>query len=123
MITSGNIKWLAGLLEAEATFLQMQTAGPSIRLVMGDQDVVVRAAALLGGAAAKETNHHGHAAKPHWKPMFRTQIAGWRAASWMMTLYSELGIRRRAKIRKLLTTWKARPCYGASKPQAVWKRA
>jgi hypothetical protein len=97
-----DICWLAGLLEGEGCFLSTANKTPGIQLLMTDRDVVERAAALLGGRVGPPEIRGGNR-----KPRYSTRIYGNLAASWMMTLYAQLGTRRRAAVRKALTKWRS----------------
>ena len=103
MKTSGDIRWLAGLLEGEAAF--MWTNGtPSIALQMSDSDVVHRVATLFGVTLRKPWTPK---AKAGYKTIHGCRIYGAQAIGWMMSIYSEMGVRRRTKIRQIIALWKA----------------
>jgi hypothetical protein len=101
MISSQDICWLAGLMEGEGTFIMTSGRSPTMTIQMNDKDVITRVAELTRGPV------YG----PYWykrnNGVFRTSIHGQHAIGWMMTLYSQLGERRRAKIREVLATWQA----------------
>lgn len=104
-----DLYWLAGLLEGEGCFREGHkgVGFPRLKVNMTDRDVVARAAELLG------TKLHGPHARvcPSGKPaqsQYIAEVTGDAAAGWMMTLYSLLGLRRRAKIREVLSSWKSR---------------
>jgi hypothetical protein len=109
-MTTKDICWLAGLLEGEGCFsLQQRTDGghgPSsitIKVKMTDQDIIERAATLLGTKVhERETWDRGK----QTKTTYTTVLGGTWAASWMMTLYPLMGTRRREKIRECLVAWK-----------------
>jgi hypothetical protein len=104
MIDSGDIKWLAGLLEGEG-FFRRSTRGETdlaIVLSMGDRDVVERAGLLLGDSKVKS---HIPPNGISLKTQYRVGVYGPRAAQWMMTLYCEMGKRRRARIYDALRQW------------------
>src|SRR5213594_2803751 len=88
-----QIAWLAGVLEAEGSFLM---SGRAIAIVanMTDRDIVERIAHLLGG-----TLHDVPHNNPRRLPVWRAQVTGRAAAGWMMTLYPLLGHRRRSQVR------------------------
>jgi len=92
--------WLAGLLEGEGCF-QWSRCGektwPRIALAMGDKDVVIRAALLLGGRGKVRTFHsYGR------NPVHRFVVSGKRAVEVMTELLSIMGERRQSKIKELL---------------------
>jgi hypothetical protein len=111
-VSTIDIAWLAGLLEGEACFCVCDRRVKDktykriyIQLVMTDQDVVERAANLLGTSAKPMPWRNNGMTKPTW----RAYLCGDKAAGWMMTLYKLLGHRRQAKIRECLSAWKASP--------------
>lgn len=94
-----QIAWLAGLLEGEGCF------GFShhifIALGMTDRDTVAKVAALLN------TKLRGpYRPSRGNKDMYYTTAYGYKAASWMMILFSFLSVRRRAVICEALGKWK-----------------
>lgn len=107
MITAASIHWLAGLLEGEACFHKRKRC-PRITLGMTDEDVICRAASLLGGKVnkrnARGTNLKG--SRTHFKPLYVVYVNGRKAAGWAMTLYPLMGERRRVRIRELLSLWR-----------------
>ena len=109
MIKVADIQWLAGLLEGEGCFLTSSNTTPVIVLCMTDKDVVERAAALLKVKCYAPT-------PPAWKigirkPIYRIMIHGYKAAQWMMLLYSLMGERRRSKIKQCLAIWRKAPLH------------
>lgn len=103
MVKAGDVRWLAGLLEGEGCFVFSRTT-PRIMLSMTDRDVVARAAAMLRNPMGERPPP-----KPGYKKRYVTNLNGNDAAGWMMTLYGEMGRRRRAKIREVLSRWKQMP--------------
>jgi len=113
MLTVKDIAWLTGLWEGEGSFLVREHGGVRMSITMTDRDVMERAAALLGGALrgpyrSKATRRDGGALRPYWTVV----LGGKRAAGWMMTMYSLLGERRKAAVRKALEQWSATKVYG-----------
>jgi len=100
MITTPNIAWLAGLIEGEGSFLWAKS--PCISVQMTDRDIIARAAALLG---AKVCGPYENGHKPTWA--FR--VHGSRAVGWMLTLFTFMGERRRAKIAEVIARWREAP--------------
>lgn len=98
-----ELYWLAGLLEGEGCFALTGKAKyryPSITLKMTDEDVIIRAAKLMGGGAIwkltpKISNH---------KASFQIRIIGLRAATLMESLLPLMFKRRRAKISEILAS-------------------
>ncbi len=94
-----DIAWLAGLLEGEGCFYLGKDRAkkeiyPCIKLQMTDEDIVVRAAALM----KSKVEHYGNT----WV----TRVYGAHTIAWMMTLYPYLGERRREKVAKVIQVWK-----------------
>ena len=96
-ISTLDIAWLAGLIEGEGCFSRQGNC-VTMQLNMADRDVVERASRLMGAHSVGADNPR----KDHHKTLYRTMISGPKAAAWMMTLYSLMGERRRARIRELL---------------------
>lgn len=94
MIKRDDIMWLAGLLEGEGCFMLNEKRYPAICLGMTDEDVVVRAANMMGCRVYRNRN------------MYIAQINGSCAIAWMMMLYPILGKRRREKIVEVVKLWK-----------------
>ena len=99
-----DLYWLAGLLEGEGYF-QLSGTGRSllVGVAMTDLDAIEKTQRLIEGAPIR-----GYLLKSR-KTFWRTQVYGAKAAGLMMTLYLLMGVRRRAKIRELLSWWKPRP--------------
>jgi hypothetical protein len=103
MTNTREIAWLAGILEGEGNFrANTRTVSPVIRLKMTDKDVVDRVAALWG-------NKVGQRELPSGKIAYTTNVYGPQAVGWMMTVFTFMGDRRKAKIKKLIANWKASP--------------
>ena len=94
MIKTIDIAWLAGLLEGEGCFCLEKGKYPRIALGMCDEDVVVKAAALM----KSKVNHH--------RNVYSTKVCGAYSIAWMMTLYTLLGERRREKVASLIKYWR-----------------
>jgi len=104
MITVKELAWLGGLLEGEASFM-LRNGCHKIALQMTDLDVVQRAAAILGvpvGAYSRQPK-----GKATYLPVWHLAVHGIKAIAWMMTLYTLMGERRKAKILEVLDHWKA----------------
>lgn len=93
-----DIAWLAGLVEGEGCF--PKSSSPTIQIQMTDEDVI-RKAARLFNVTPVGPNDRGPGRKQSWKLSFHSN----HAIAWMMTLYSFLGNRRRARIREILAVW------------------
>ena len=89
-----DIAWLAGLLEGEGYFALNRGKYPTITLSMTDEDIVVKAASLMGAKINRSGN------------LWIAHINGAYAIQWMMTLYSLLGKRRRERVFEVIRYWK-----------------
>jgi hypothetical protein len=105
MISTAEFHWLAGLLEGEGYFAVTQKT-LKIELRMTDEDVVCRAQLLLHCRNARLRVRQNAADGYQRKPIYKIEVTGRAAAAWMMTLYSLMGIRRKAKIRECLGKWR-----------------
>lgn len=75
---------------------------PYITVQMTDRDVVERVAWVLGGKVRGPYQPKREGSKPTWV----CSISSNRAVSWMLTLYSLMGERRRAQIADVVSQWK-----------------
>jgi hypothetical protein len=101
MPTTNEIYWIAGLLEGEGCFhaqRQFRSYNVLIQLAMTDEDVIERAAKILGWKQRKPCRPRAH----QHKTVYSVGICGARALGWMQTVYPLMGKRRQAKIRKIL---------------------
>jgi hypothetical protein len=106
LISITNIAWLAGLWEGEGCFSRTDARSIRMQLSMTDEDVVRKAALLMGVKVL------GPYAKPGLKPFWKMSFGSAKAAGWMMTLYSFLGERRRASVEEALRAYKTIRKYG-----------
>lgn len=111
---TSDIQWLSGLLEGEGYFGNSKQ-NMIIGVDMTDLDVMERIGSLMGRKVLGPYMNGPLATKPK----YRVQIAGSKAAGWMMTLYPQLGSRRQARIRELLTDWRSRPSAAKGKRACV----
>lgn len=102
-LSSGQLNWIAGLVEGEGSIRATQKGMPIIRVAMTDQDVIQKLADLW------QSDVYNHPARGKWKPIYETYVCSSSAAGWMMTLYTLMGQRRKEQIRKALTSWRAIP--------------
>ncbi len=98
--------WLAGILEGEGSFMLMR-GSPCVAVQMSDQDVINKVAGLLGVTVFKQP--YKPKGKPTYKPMYGCRVHGKHAIAWMLTLFTFMGERRRAKITEIVKAWKASP--------------
>lgn len=96
--------WLAGLLEGEGSFMKgtpSQPRMPVISLQMTDEDVVAKAANLLGTRyylVRPKRNYH--------KTVFLAKLRGKRAVGIMMKIRPLMGQRRQQQIDKAVACYK-----------------
>jgi hypothetical protein len=110
VVSAQDVAWLAGLLEGEGSF-GIQSASPprgsKVALNMTDRDIVQRAAELMDGPMYPPRRPAMHGSVVGRKFTYATHIYGPKAIAVMMTVYSFMGARRKAKIRAALSAWKA----------------
>jgi len=99
-MTNRDIGWVAGLLEGEGSFGWSMTT-PYVHVSMTDEDVIDRYRRLLdlGQKIVRRW--------PDRKTAYQVVVRGRRAVAIMMTVYSLMGTRRRARIREVLIRWRA----------------
>ena len=100
-----GIEWLAGLLEGEGSFhtsINRAGARPRISVAMTDKDVMERVAREL---ETKVLGPYPHGPDGKYQPMYNVAVAGKRALGVMLTLYPEMGQRRRQQIKAVLSYW------------------
>lgn len=106
-----TIAWLAGLLEGEGCFLWQKPrwhgaerqGRPRVILAMTDRDVIDFVAALWRTGVSLRWPKGQPVNK---QQMYVAEIQSRKAAAWMMTVYSLMHSRRRAKIALILKQWK-----------------
>jgi transposase-like protein len=93
-----QLAWLAGLLEAEGTFLKPPPSDGRPRIVcyMGDEDVVERMAKATGTVAFGTTR------ADRSREMFTALLKGYRAVLLMHDLLPLMGERRSRRIREIV---------------------
>jgi hypothetical protein len=101
-----DLLWLAGLLEGEGSFMRGHPDRPNlpvISLTMTDEDVIARAASVMG------VNYCEYDRKPGvWKVMYVIQFKGKRACEIMELLRPHMGARRRGQIDSALGCYEDR---------------
>lgn len=104
MITYGDVRQLAGLLEGEGHFgFQRVHHTPIVCVGMTDLDVIERARGWLHYTGKIHVYTPKRVTE---KPVFRLQLHGADAAAWMMILFQFMGSRRRGQILAALEGWK-----------------
>ena len=99
-MTREELAWLAGLLEGEGSFFLVKKKSgrsyPRVSLNMTDEDVIERAANLLG------RGHYPFPRKPPRKEQFALQIEGRGAVVLMEEILLFMGLRRSAQLNELI---------------------
>ena len=105
-MTDVELAWLAGLLEGEGSFLlhNGKTPSPRVSVGMTDEDVIAKAAVLMGATYRPWLSKRDKALGR--KMVYRTAISGHRAVDLMRRILPMMGLRRAAKIRELLANWR-----------------
>jgi hypothetical protein len=106
MADGPDLYWLAGLLEGEGSFFPGPPSAPNrptLVVNMTDEDVVARAAALLGVKVYSWRNRRGD--KTHWKTAYRAGISGRQAVALMLQLRPLMGRRRREQIDRVVASF------------------
>jgi hypothetical protein len=99
----GSVDWLAGLLEAEGSFIEGPPSAPNqhrISIQTTDEDVIARAAHILGCSY-----HFVRRKNTHHKNFYIAILRGRRAIETMKTLQPLMGLRRQAQIEKALASY------------------
>lgn len=99
------VAWLAGLLEGEGTFgaaKARRAQYPVVSVEMTDEDVVRRAADIMGIANVYRVEPR----EAEWSATFVARFSGHRAANWMRTLRPHMGRRRTRAIDRALAAYK-----------------
>lgn len=106
--SSEDLAWLAGLLEGEGHFTihgsshTSRWPRPKLTLGMTDEDIVIRAAQLMG------TNKYSIRSEPRRRDFFRVTVTGERCAQVMRDILPYMGQRRAQKIMTILADWDGR---------------
>lgn len=115
-ILTKDLYWLAGIWEGEGCFTFHTKVSNYVRIVLDttDRDVAIRVSNIMHHEYQLVAQNTINAKKQ----VYRVSINGNRAIGWMMTLYCLMGIRRKAKIKELVTTWYNSPVH---RTQCKWK--
>jgi|GEM_PF-1426840 len=98
-----SLDWLAGLLEAEGSFMEGPPSAPNqhvISIQMTDEDVIARTAHIL-----ECSYNHIHRKNEKHKDYFIAYIRGRRAIEMMKILRPLMGVRRQGQIDKCLASF------------------
>lgn len=105
-ITDKEFYWLIGLLEGEGCFMAHRGYYPYLAIQMTDVDIIQRASRILKKRATRvsKINKSRHHRSPT-KALYSVRVNGECAADWMKIIYSQMGNRRKRKIREILSAW------------------
>lgn len=103
-----DLYWAAGFLEGDGYFSSSPSrSNDLVGATCADRDILERLQSLFGGNIRQVTGKGlGPLTK---KDIYSWRLHGSKGIGLMMTLYSLMGIRRKAKIKQILADWKARP--------------
>lgn len=105
MLNQNDLHWLSGILEGEGYFGIMADGDNKtfrVQVCSTDEDVIIRASKILLGYNRVGVSKN----KPYRKKnYYQVNVNGKDAIAWMMTLYSLMGIRRKARIREIINIW------------------
>ena len=103
--------WLVGLLEGEGTFYTPSKATlPVVEIEMNDEDVVTRAASLIGSKVTfRDRAMPDVNGKQVVRRTYRTRLRGYRAVWLMHRIKPYMGSRRRLQIQAALRATILRP--------------
>jgi hypothetical protein len=102
-LTGNQLSWLAGLLEAEGSFLPGYPLRPRkvrVEISMTDLDVIQQVADLFGTSIRKQKPR-----KEHHKIQYGTVLVGGSAASLMKLLHPIMGLRCQSQIERALSCY------------------
>lgn len=102
-----TLYWLAGLLEAEGSFIAPPPSSPNtplISIMMTDEDIIARVAAIFG-----KKYHQVRRQKEHHKKAYVTHLKGHRAHDFMRELYPLMSTRRKQQIDRALANYIYKP--------------
>jgi hypothetical protein len=104
-----DIYWLAGMLEGKGSFytytkknLKQSLTYPEFTFQSVDRDITRRVARI--------TKSNISAVKPYGSSKqlsYKIRLCSTRAIQWMMTIYPIMGIRRKARIKNIISVWKS----------------
>jgi len=99
-----DLYWLAGILEAEGSFIQGTPERPArilISMQTTDEDVMQKVCGLLG-SKYHTTSSERQKQHPNWKTVYGTTLSGLKAVEMMKRLRPLMGKRRGQKIDEAL---------------------
>lgn len=107
--------WLIGLLEGEGYF-SINKNSPIIALQMTDEDIVEKAAKLMGNYKVVSYSRK-YAKEKGWKQTYQFQMRGEKALNLMKDMFQYLGKRRQRQILNVIKQ------YDPYKRQRQWKNS
>lgn len=99
--------WLAGLLDGEGCF-DAPAGRPRLRVKMGDLDVILRAADIMGARVHTEFDDRPTVSGRPRSPMHVAALHGEAALSVMRAVLPWLGSRRSARVADIVAKAKSR---------------
>lgn len=109
MLNRYDLYWLAGWLEGEGSFHFSKQKMAGISAASTDYDVMQKVAILMKCKLHGPYVEYSTASRDRsfYKPQWQIEVSGPRAVGWIMTLYTLMGHRRRARIKDVLALWRA----------------
>lgn len=111
MITINDINWLAGWLEGEGSFTIYKKGKYNqfrIEFSSSDLDIIKKTKMIMKSNQTIFLRKQGFTSLgTKKKPEYYMKVYGSLAIQWMMTLYTLMGVRRKAKIKEILDIWKS----------------
>ena len=109
MVSDGDaeLMWLVGILEGEGWLGSDRGVRACVQVAMTDEDVVQKAANLMGATAIGRRERADKRRYP--KPIYVARVHGYQAARIMQMVLPHMGKRRSEEIRSALQKWEERP--------------
>lgn len=120
---TNSLHWLAGLLEAEGSFMKGNPSNPNqaiISIQMTDKDVMENVASFFGTTLSSYTpKGRTKDNTREFKKVYLCQLRGTRARKLMTDLKPLMGVRRQAQIQKALDSYNPNALDDANKKKMV----
>lgn len=97
-----DIHYIAGLLEGEGSFCYSHNSGIRISIEMIDSDTIDKIKNIM--SPSTRIGIYNHDLKSN-KEKYHFIVSGQLAIEWMMTLYSLMSSRRKARIKEIINIW------------------
>lgn len=103
-----ELHWAAGFLDGEGCFSNNRPGEPVLTACQAsDPELLLRLHNLFGGNVYKrKPENYGKLTR---KEIYEWRCHGAKAVGAMMTLFSLMSMRRKARIRELIIAWKLKP--------------